>query len=746
MSDEVALPPLPSPSAGPDELREALRSLILWAQAREPLADGESLDKFTTNRALVGIDLLAYSTGSGGSAYLPGPGTGGGTYVPPDYESDYTPPTPISGLAVSAGIDFFLVEFDAPTYTQGGGNAYTDIYAANYAGTGPLPTFGSAVPVYRCMGALNIAAIPAQPGQTTHFWAGAVTRSNPATRQVDGSGPTGGTNGVSATTGVDVTSMLDVLTAAAEGGGPYSKISFRADLFYIGNSAGTYSEIPFYVATTSFTQGGLTVGPGVYMRNAFIADGTISNAMIGNLVVTNAKIADMSVAKLTAGSIAVGEYIQSTGFVTTVSGFKIDGAGNAEFNGIVARGNIYAPAALIQGLLTAAQINAEGLTIKNTAGDILLYAGAGATPPWVVNIASVGGEIELTEPSTDTNTAELRSIKAGDGMNISVDAGVLTFTSKSSDDSAIRLAADVTRSSTTPADVTGMLLTLEASASYRIEGTLMYRSAAATTGLVFAATLPSSAQATIRVHANVTQTTTESHVLHIPTGGATGSVAFSATWAADPTAPTAFDAAFDTICSVEGIITTGADVGSFQLGFASEVAASTVTLRAGSVLLVERVRMETITGTFSLAGSPGFAATYTAESIRTNAKPSSAGLKITLDEAGAWTVTRFGLVVTGSGTPTSGSWSSPTGSGAGSQWQVMFETTATTTGDAYISNEASSYQSLTSPRNYSAVVYADSGAPGMVDVVTVAIKLRNAASGAVTTLATVDLDLEASTT
>ena len=258
MSDEVALPPLPSPSAGPDELREALRSLILWAQAREPLADGESLDKFTTNRALVGIDLLAYSTGSGGSAYLPGPGTGGGTYVPPDYESDYTPPTPISGLAVSAGIDFFLVEFDAPTYTQGGGNAYTDIYAANYAGAGPLPTFGSAVPVFRCMGALNIAAIPAQPGQTTHFWAGAVTRSNPATRQVDGSGPTGGTNGVSATTGVDVTSMLDVLTAAAEGGGPYSKISFRADLFYIGNSAGTYSEIPFYVATTSFTQGGQT--------------------------------------------------------------------------------------------------------------------------------------------------------------------------------------------------------------------------------------------------------------------------------------------------------------------------------------------------------------------------------------------------------------------------------------------------------------------------------------------------------
>ena len=65
----------------------------------------------------------------------------------------------------------------------------------------------------------------------------------------------------------------------------------------------------------------------------YIANGTIDTAMIGELVVTNAKIASMSVAKLTAGSLAVGEYIQSTGFVTTISGFKIDGNGNAEFNG-----------------------------------------------------------------------------------------------------------------------------------------------------------------------------------------------------------------------------------------------------------------------------------------------------------------------------------------------------------------------------------------------------------------------------
>ena len=59
MSDDVSLPPLPSPSAGPEELRDALRALILWAQAREPLAEGPGLNKFLTGPAAAAIPASA---------------------------------------------------------------------------------------------------------------------------------------------------------------------------------------------------------------------------------------------------------------------------------------------------------------------------------------------------------------------------------------------------------------------------------------------------------------------------------------------------------------------------------------------------------------------------------------------------------------------------------------------------------------------------------------------------------------
>lgn len=183
-----------------------------------------------------------------------------------------------------------------------------------------------------------------------------------------------------------------------------------------------------------------------------------------------------------------------------------------------------------------------------------------------------------------------------------------------------------------------------------------------------------------------------------------------------------------------------------QLGFASEVSGSVVTLRAGSALSDERIRSVTVSGTFSLAGSPGFAATYTSLAVSAIGKPRTAGLKITLDESGGWTVTRTGTTPSGTGTPTSGSWSSPTGTGAGSQWQVKFATTASLTSEATISNGAPDFQSLASPRSYTVSVGSDMTDSPHADTVTVDIIARNAATGAETTLATIDLDVEAETT
>jgi hypothetical protein len=643
MADEVSLPPLPSPSAGPDELRDALRALILWAQARDPLGDGSGLDKFLTGTAALSAGLLTYSPGAGVSsgsaagAYLPGPAT--------STPSDASPPTPIAGLTVAAGVAHNLVQWGAPTYTQGGGNGRTIIYAANYSGAGPLPTFENAVEVGTAPGRGTILVVDSEPGVQVHYWAKAETRH--PTLQAS---PTGGLNGVTST----------------------------ADL------------------------------------------------------IEDQHIVSLSVAKLIAGSIGVSEFIESTGYVPNTSGWHIDGDGTAEFADV-----------LIRGVLQAS-------IIKNAAGVVWLDSNNTSTPPWVVNGVSIGGGIELTEGVSATNTVELRSIKAGDGMNAYIDVdGAVVLASKSSDDSAIRLDGDVAVSSTTVASVPDFVLALEANSFYRIEGTLRYQSAAATTGIKIGGTLPTTAKGIVRITCNDTQSTVESRLLDIPTGGSTQSVAMSATWAAAAGAPGSFSSSDDAICTLEGILETGADAGAFQLSVGSEVGASTITLRSGSVMLVEKVNTEAIVGgtIYTLDGTPGFDTDYEADSASVDGKPRTAGLRITLDESGNWTVAAYGTGASlVSGTPTSGTWAASPGAGAGSQWQVKFTTVSQSTGDASIGNGASSYQSLSSLRSYAASVSSSLGDSPFTDVVEVNISMRNVASGAVTALATVTLTVTASTT
>jgi hypothetical protein len=77
------------------------------------------------------------------------------------------------------------------------------------------------------------------------------------------------------------------------------------------------------------------------------------------------------VSKLTAGSIAVGQYIQSTGYSSGSSGWRISGNGSGEVNNWVVRGTIYASAGLIDGVIiddgtvTAAKMNVTSLSAIN---------------------------------------------------------------------------------------------------------------------------------------------------------------------------------------------------------------------------------------------------------------------------------------------------------------------------------------------------------------------------------------------
>ena len=134
------------------------------------------------------------------------------------------------------------------------------------------------------------------------------------------------------------------LSSTANNSTPFSEFAVRADRFYIANPSGPgiAPAVPFIVQTTPTTINGVPVPVGVYMRDSFIQNGTIINAKIANAAIDNAKIISCSVDKLTAGTIAVGQWIQSTGYVANSAGWRIDGSGNSEFSNTTVRGTVFA--------------------------------------------------------------------------------------------------------------------------------------------------------------------------------------------------------------------------------------------------------------------------------------------------------------------------------------------------------------------------------------------------------------------
>lgn len=139
--------------------------------------------------------------------------------------------------------------------------------------------------------------------------------------------------------------------STANNGATVSDFAIRADKFYIASPSGpgVAPSMPFIVRTTATTIGGVSVPVGVYMNDAFIQNGTITNAKIANLAVDNAKISSLAVDKLTAGSLAVGQYIQSSNYVAGTSGFRLDANGTAYLQDAVLRGTVYASAGQIGG-------------------------------------------------------------------------------------------------------------------------------------------------------------------------------------------------------------------------------------------------------------------------------------------------------------------------------------------------------------------------------------------------------------
>lgn len=128
----------------------------------------------------------------------------------------------------------------------------------------------------------------------------------------------------------------------------------------------TPQTLPFIIQTVPTTINGVVVPPGVYMDSAYMRTFVAQFGQIGNLAVDDASIIKLSVAKLTAGSIAVGQYAQSTDYIAGSAGWRINGDGTAEFSGVVVRGTVYATAGQIGGITIASNAVRAGQTAYNT--------------------------------------------------------------------------------------------------------------------------------------------------------------------------------------------------------------------------------------------------------------------------------------------------------------------------------------------------------------------------------------------
>ena len=361
--DRKDLPPAGAPNFN-ERLRETLQTYLGMR--------GDKLDRGVTLRDLSEANIVALSKGFlAGVGGRGSPIAGAGAAVTGAYEPDLTPPPTPEGFMASAAISNLLIECAAQTYPQGHGHARTVVYGATWV-SGPLPTFASAVKITEFTG--TVFSHPTNPATTWHLWI--------KWQSVDGvlsANPAGGTNGLVAATGQDVSKLVAAMTGA---GNPFKVVSSPTTL-----------------------PDGTAVPAGTYTSDAYMGSFVAARGQIGLLAVDDARVANLSAAKLTAGSVAVGQYIQSTGFVSGTSGWYIGGNGSAEFG-----------AAYIRGQLTASQIDARGLTIRDANNNIILNSGAplqsqinpyssGATvgADWGTNVSGAAG----VNATIANNTARL---------------------------------------------------------------------------------------------------------------------------------------------------------------------------------------------------------------------------------------------------------------------------------------------------------------------------------------------------
>jgi guanyl-specific ribonuclease Sa len=306
-----------------------------------------------------------------------------------DGTTDYTPPPTPTGFSISSGFTNILLSWDDPNASGTFLNyAYTEIWRSvnNVLGNAVLQGFAPGA----------VFSDPVGTSKTYYYWIRFVSQADVAGPYNSSTGTIGGTGLVG---GVDLGPLIVDATKLAADAVESGKIKDAA------------------ITTTKIAN--LAVG------NAAIANLAVTNAKIANLAVDDAKIANLAVNKLTAGSINVGQYIQSTGFSSGTNGWYIGGNGVAEFG-----------AAVIRGQITASQIDSRGLSIKDANGVVILAAGTALNYSYITPDSGWLNSALTPSITAAQNTANSASSAASTAQNTANSASSAASTAQGTANSA----------------------------------------------------------------------------------------------------------------------------------------------------------------------------------------------------------------------------------------------------------------------------------------------------------------------
>jgi hypothetical protein len=200
------------------------------------------------------------------------------------------PPSIPLNVSATGAIATIIITWDPPTYS---GHAYAEIWTA------PTDDITSAVLLAQSNSDVFSDAVGASVSR--YYWVRFVN--------IDGLvGKFNDTDGTLGQTGDDPDYLMEVLSDAY----------------------GTTSLAPFFQIDVPTVINGVTIPAGTYIKQAFIADATISRAKIQNLAVDTAKIDDLSVttakignAQITGGKIANTTITDANILGGTITGAKI---------------------------------------------------------------------------------------------------------------------------------------------------------------------------------------------------------------------------------------------------------------------------------------------------------------------------------------------------------------------------------------------------------------------------------------